>query len=498
MLWQSILKSFIVGTERSPLAERDLEALGLSPSSDPAQTTLEGLSAAHLVRKAAFPLQSVSPNRQAALAEDEPVCSEAAAKDLNLMLSVRYVDALPEFLELLVQKKLRLPPETLPDVLEKVERNAALIEKIRPALGVRGEWLAQQHPRWNAVAAAEEADWFTAAFAERKLLFRQTRARNPLLALAWLEKTWPQEKADHKTQFIDALHVRLSSMDQDLLEKAVSDKRREVRRAAAQALFFLPESRFFADALAFFKERLAGVFLRKGKSGAADFLKNALPDLSEEAIARWVGLLDKEALADWRNELLRLFIRLLPPATLQNVTGLSGEKLVEMLDVLKGETAFLGAIAGHNDGSWTEPVLQFFSRNFRHAVWQSKEMVAFLTLFAPRAMVFLRKNNLPLTYDNQAILRSLENYRETWPKELLEGLLEHYRLPAYGSGDIPGWHFASVLHVAAYHCQVSDVAGSAFVRDYFQNPPKARPKEMEDFLGVVRFRTGMRAHLLQT
>ena len=125
-------------------------------------------------------------------------------------------------------------------------------------------------------------------------------------------------------------------------------------------------------------------------------------------------------------------------------------------------------------------------------------MVAFLTLFAHPAMAFLRKNNLPLTYDNQAILRSLENYRETWPKELLEGLLEHYRLPAYGNGDIPGWHFASVLHVAAYHCQVSDVAGSAFVRDYFQNPPKARPKEMEDFLGVVRFRTGMRAHLLQT
>ena len=120
----------------------------------------------------------------------------------------------------------------------------------------------------------------------------------------------------------------------------------------------------------------------------------------------------------------------------------------------------------------------------------------FLTLFAPEAMDFLKKNNLSLHYDNQAILRSLENYRRPWPKPLIENLLEQYRPSAYGKGDVPGWHFASVLHTAAYCCLPADAAGSAFVRDYLQNPPKARPREMEEFFGIIRFRTGMHGHLL--
>lgn len=498
MSWQSILKTFIVGTERSPLPERDIAPLGLSPGGDPAQTALESLAAVNLLRKAASPLpHSVLPTPQSSLPNPQslPVCSAAAVKDLQFILSGRYTGALPEFLALLVQKELRLPPELLPDVLEKTARDAASIEQIRPALGLRGEWLARQHPRWNALLAGEAADWFTATFAERKLLLSQTRTLNPLLALAWLEKTWPEEKADHKAQFIEMLNVRLSPADEGLLEKAFSDKSREVRRAAAQALLKLPESRIFSAAKVFFKERFAGVFLQKGRPEMEVFLKNALPDLSDDAIAPWLAILPKDALPDWRNELLRLFIRLFPPAELQAMAGLSREKLLERLDDLKCETALLEAIERHNDDSWTEAVLLHYSRDFRNSVWQSKPMIAFLTLFAPAAMDFLKKNNHALNYDNQAILRSLENYRRPWPKSLIENLLELYRSPAYGSGDIPGWHFAAVLHTAAYHCHPTDVAGSPFVRDYLQNPPKARPREMEEFLGIIRFRTGMHGHL---
>ncbi len=497
MSGQSILKAFIVGTERSPLPGHEVERLGLSPVADPAQAALEGLVAVNLLRKAATPLpQSPIPVPQSQFPDfQSPICNDAAVKDLQLMLSGRYTEALPEFLELLAQKNLLLPPEILPDVLEKTARDAASVEKIRPALGSRGEWLARQHPRWNVLVGGEAADWFTAAFAGRKLLLRQTRERNPLLALAWLEKTWPEEKADHKAQFLEILQVRLSPMDESLLEKAYSDKSREVRRAAAQALLKLPESRIFAEAKVFFTARLAGVFLQKGQPEMEVFLKNALPDLSDDAIAPWLAILTKDALVDWRNELLRLFIRLFPPAALQAMTGLSREKLLEKTDGLKGETALLEAIAAHNDDSWTAPVLLHFSRDFRNAVWQSKAMVVFLTLFATAAMDFLKKNNHSLNYDNQAILRSLENYRRPWPKSLLENLLELYRSPAYGNGDIPGWHFASVLHTAAYHCLPADAAGSVFVREYLQNPPKARPREMEEFLGIIRFRTGMQGHL---
>lgn len=496
MSWQSVLKSFIVGSERSPLPERDLESLCLMPSPDQPQATLEALSAANLLRKAGFVLPEF-PISSFPISDEEtpPVCSAAAVKDLNLMLSGRYADALPEFLDVLTLKNLRLPPELLPDLLEKAGRDAAFAEKIRPALGPCGEWLARQNPRWSSVLTGEEADWFTATFAERKRLLAATRARNPLLALAWLEKTWPEEKADHKVQFLDILHIRLSVADEDLLEKALSDKNRELRRAALRALMSLPESRLFSEANNFFREKLSGFFHQKNKPAADAFLKKSMPDLSEESLQFWLALLAKDALADWRNELVRLFIRLLPSADLPSLTGLSREKLLDSLHDTKDAMALLEAIVRQNDGSWTQAVLQHFGRDFRHAIWQSKEMTSFLTLFAPATMAFFQKNNFALGYDNQTVLRALENFRHRWPKSMLDNLLEQYRRPAYGSGEIPGWHYASALQNAAYHCHPPDATGSAFVRDYLQHPPKARSREFEAFLEIIRFRLNMQGHL---
>ena len=120
----------------------------------------------------------------------------------------------------------------------------------------------------------------------------------------------------------------------------------------------------------------------------------------------------------------------------------------------------------------------------------------FLALFAPETMAFLQKNNIALRFENERILRGLENYRRPWPKDLLNNLLEQYRLSVYKNGaEIPGWHYTLALQVAAYHCLPSDAAGCAFVRDYLQNPPISRPREFEAFLRILRFRQGMRSHL---
>lgn len=498
MSWQTILKTFIIGTERSPLAAQDLEAFGLPMGPDPVQSALEGLSAAHLVRLAAFPLSSVAlPAGSAAESETHPVCSEAAANDLRLMLRGRYAEAIPEFLDLMQESQRRLPPESFPILLEKAERDAGFFEKIRKALGARGEWLARQNPRWQTLLAPDETDWFTADFAARKSLLRQTRARNPLLASAWLEKTWQEEKTDHKVAFLQIMQIRLSPTDEPLLEKAFSDKNREVRQTATGLLLRLPESRVYAAATTFFREKIAGVFQPKSRAEAEAYLKAALPDLSDATAAPWLAVLSKSALTDWRTGLVHLFVRLLPPALLPEWTGLNRERILERIDDLKGETALAEALVNHDDASWTPTVLKFYSRNFRHSIWQTKEMGGFLTRFAPEMLDFMGKNDLAFNYDNQAILRALENYRQPWPRAMLEQLLEQYRRPAYGNGDVPGWHFASVLHTAAFHCRPSDVADTSFVRDYLYQAPKARPREMEEFLGIVRFRMAMLGHLSQ-
>ena len=120
----------------------------------------------------------------------------------------------------------------------------------------------------------------------------------------------------------------------------------------------------------------------------------------------------------------------------------------------------------------------------------------FLALFAPETMAFLQKNNIALRFENERILRGLENYRRPWPKDLLNNLLEQYRLSVYkNAAEIPGWHYTLALQMAAYLCLPADAAGCAFVRDYLQNPPTSRPREFEAFLGILRFRQGMRSHL---
>lgn len=495
MPWHTVLKTLIVGTERSPLPSPELTRLGLAPAADPAQTALEALAAANLLRKAGLRLLAGRGGEKVAALDARPLCPDAAAQDLEKILSGAYADALPEFLDLLAQNNLRLPPEYLPLVLQKAERNAVLAEKIRSALGPRGEWLARQNPRWSPLLAKEsEADWFTATFAERKQLLKNTRSRNPLLALAWLEKTWPEEKPAHRAQFLEMLRVRLSLMDENLLEKAFSDKNKELRRAAIRLSALLPESKKFAEAKTFFAKRLAGAVRLPNRDV---FLKKSLPDLSEEAVLPWVALLPTDAKSDWRSGLFSLFVGLLPPAELLSLTGLSREQVLSVLDAdPNAAVALVEAVVRHEDGSWAEAVLRHFSRDFRHAVWQSAPMLEFLTIFAPSAMAFLQKNNIALGYENERFLRALENYRRFWPKDLLNNLLEQYRRTAYYQGaEIPGWHYALALQVAAYHCSPAEAAGCTLVRDYLHSPPRARLHEFEVFLSVVRFRQEMRRHL---
>lgn len=496
MSWQHILKTAVAGTERSPLPENDLAGAGLRPSGNPARDALEALVAAVLARRAGFLLAAGNSSGQwsaggSSTGDERPVCGPEAAHDLALILAGRYADALPEFLDLLARSRFRLPPEYLPDLLETALRKPELAGKIMAAAGPVGEWLAAQNPHWESLVPRETADWFTSSFAERNRLLVDTRARNPLLALAWLEKTWSEEKPEHKIQFIEILQDRLSLTDEDLLERAFSDKNREVRLAALQMAMRLPGSRLKKAAETLFEERFARALK---PSEREKILKAALPDLSEDALRPWFSLLTQQAKADWRNEMFRLFIGLLPPSAWLEKSGLTREKALDSLDDAKDAGPLLAALALHSDDAWTEPVLRHFTRDFRHRVWQTKEMAAFLARYIPEAMRFLAKKGMSVDHENEFFLRALENFRRPWPDALLNDLLDQYGKAAFaGNAEIPAWHYASVLRVAAYQCRPQGAAGSEVVRACLHNP--RRPREFEDFTAILRFREGMRGHL---
>lgn len=491
MSWPSVLQTLLIGVDRRKLPEETAAGLGLVATDDPVRTALEALASVALLQKAGLaPASTGGVERFEQQAADESALSvlqDAAVRDLQRMLSGSYSEGLPEFLSLLQDRGYRLPPELLPDLLDQCLKEPALATQLTPMLGKRGLWLAQQNERWRHLAADVSAiDWFTASFEERLQLLEATRHRNPLLTIAWLEKTWPEEKAEHKVRFSHLLNIRLSEMDTDLLERAFQDKSREVRLAALSLLVILSENATRTALCAFFKEKMAGAFPAHTRE---KYLQSTLPDLSDAELKPWFDLLSKKEKSDWRNGLFQLFVRFVPPADLLTVTGSSPAEIIQALDGGNQTSlaeALLENLLRHDSESWTEAVWQHYCKQFRHTLWQKTAMQGFMNRHAESLMQHLAKKNMSLDYDNQFILRMLENHRRPWSKSLFNNLLQQYRSAV--NGNMPGWHYSLVLQIAAWHCHLPD--GLAFLNA--SEPGVYQPKEWAAFQQVLRFRKQMR------
>lgn len=426
-------------------------------------------------------------------ADNRPVCGDDAARDLNLILSGRFGEAMPEYAGLLLEKGKQVPPELLPELLDRAARYTHMAAQLMAIAGSRGAWLARQHPRWADLAEKKGADWFTGSFPERKLLLQETRSRNPLLALTWLEKTWKEEKPAHKLQFIELLRIRLSPADEPLLMRALQDKNRDIRIAALEILLRLPDSETRAQALSFFRERLSDAILPARREKV---LKKNLPDMSEGGLQRWMSMPVITGKSDWREALFLFFISILPPGDLLAQSGLTKEAIVAAFDNAADAEQLLESLVRHTDATWTDAVLGHFCTNWRHVIWQSKAMTDFITAFAPDAIDIFDRTGAGIGFENECVLRALEHYDRPWTRTMVVFLLDQYRRAAFSfQSEIPGWHFAPALRTAAYHCQPADALATEVARAYFQSQYPSRPREFLTFLDIIRFRQGMRQHI---
>ena len=300
---ESIVKTALVGTERHPLPNDDLVALGLPGSpADAAQAALEALATAHLRRKAGFLLADApAGGPTSAPRDDRPVCGPLPTALFRQLLTGRHRPALPEFLALLTTSGQRLPPELLPDLLHIGLDNRAFFAQLEPALGPLGVWLARQHFRWQALLMDAQADWFTTSFAERQRLLLAARQRQPLVGLAWLEATWGQESSGHQAKFLETLACGLSPNDDALLQRAVTDKNEAVRTTARRLLQLLvlsPAERLQL-ATAVRPEDLPNAIQRDLWPEAARFALLSLPLFDPKMLADvWPGLLAQMAQQD--------------------------------------------------------------------------------------------------------------------------------------------------------------------------------------------------------
>jgi len=250
-LWNELVKTALLGTERVGLPELRvndgtgglLSQLSLSHRE---RTLLTASAILSVHRKCGLlPRSTESPGFASSDPDTAPRCSPNATTYLKRMLEGQFPALLPEFLSVLQESGQRLPEEMLPDALDAARKDSHLRSLMAGVLGKRGEWLASLNPEWSYVGVkVDAAEWETASRPSRISVLRELRRNEPAAAIDLLNSTWKKDGAEDRMAFIGELQTGLHASDEEFLEPALDDRRKEVRKKAAELLVQLPESQF--------------------------------------------------------------------------------------------------------------------------------------------------------------------------------------------------------------------------------------------------------------
>lgn len=257
-----LVATALLGTERRPSAADGwpgaLGAAAAAVDGDPAAVLLSRAALATLWRRAGeLPVPAAMP--APAPAEQRPAAPEAAARRLAGLLEDRETGLLDEWLATAAARGYVVPPALLPDLLDRGSRLAAVRPALRVVAGERGLWLARQRPEWawlarlaDEVAGAgqdgagppdlSDEAWRLGDQAARLRWVAAVRAADPARALAAVEQTWRSEPGPARAGLLAALAEGLGAADEPLLERALDDRRKDVRETAARLLAALPGS----------------------------------------------------------------------------------------------------------------------------------------------------------------------------------------------------------------------------------------------------------------
>jgi hypothetical protein len=139
--------------------------------------------------------------------------------------------------------------DLLPALLDLGRRHRRLRPALLAAGGERGRWLAAQRADWRyLLGEADEREltepWDLAPIGRRIGHLTALRRRDPAAGRALLMSTWNSESPDDRATLLSTLDVGLSTDDEELLEPALDDRRREVRGMALDLLARLPDTRY--------------------------------------------------------------------------------------------------------------------------------------------------------------------------------------------------------------------------------------------------------------
>jgi Family of unknown function (DUF5691) len=248
--WHDLVTTSLIGTERSVVPAVDIP--GLPPAEDD-----PGDPAAVLLDRAALLTVARRAGRRAARAEPLPVCapdprptvSPAAARRLRRLISGEHPELLTEWLAAAVTRGLRLPPQLLPALLDRVRRgrpaDPGLPRLLAEAGGPRARWLADLNPDWEHAVEEPSTDdetWRLGDTRQRRGYLAAVLTRDPDAGRALITGGWDAAGVADRVMFLSVLAGALGPADEPLLEAALDDRAEDIRRWAAYLLARLPGS----------------------------------------------------------------------------------------------------------------------------------------------------------------------------------------------------------------------------------------------------------------
>ncbi|MEV6359760.1 SWIM zinc finger family protein [Nocardia asteroides] len=299
-------------------ARRSADGATLAPAVAAAVPQRSGEPAVRLLDTAALQdlylrggrLPGSAPKPEPALDDPRPLLPRQAADRLSRMLADKSA-FLPEWFAAAAPMDFRLP-----DVLCVQALTAASDISLRGSLlrlaGRRGRWLAARNPAWSGLLDAFPVDraaiaehpaetpespgtddiWLFGAPGERKDWLAQLRRRDPAAALEVLTTAWAKESGAIKAELLALLADGLNLHDEPLLERALDDRRGDVRRTAAGLLARLPGSalgrRMAARVRAWLRVNIDGtVEVMVPAEVDAQARRDGITDSTDQATLRW-------------------------------------------------------------------------------------------------------------------------------------------------------------------------------------------------------------------
>ncbi|GAB7041088.1 MULTISPECIES: DUF5691 domain-containing protein [Catenuloplanes] len=261
---EELVSAALVGVDRRPwrgdsvlVDGRELRVHGTPADGrgGPAGALLDAVAVAVAYRRSGPAAIGGVAADEPAGAETRPVVSARAGQRLVQLLTGAGVPGggdvaqrlLAEWLRIAAEQGLRAPAFTLPALLEAGRRSTALRPALALVAGRRGGWLAERRADWRYLLAeaaepGDDADWATGTPGERLAFLTALRERDPDAGRELLAAGFDAEEPEQRARFLAALATGLSAADEPLLERALDDRRREVRQAAAEQLTVLPGS----------------------------------------------------------------------------------------------------------------------------------------------------------------------------------------------------------------------------------------------------------------